>query len=72
MDKQRKNMVVLQCGDNLQEFEVNHAERILRMPNNGGWKLPEDSSLKLDKANGLISKRNKGTVKGTEENSGNK
>ena len=25
------------------EFEVTHAARLLAMPNNGGWRLPEKS-----------------------------
>jgi len=72
MEKKGTNSVVLQCGDKTQEFEVNHAERILRMPNNGGWELPSDSNLQLDKVNGLTSKRNKRTDKKSEENSSNK
>lgn len=72
MVKKGTNRIVLQCGDKTQEFEVNHAERILRMPNNGGWMLPEDSNFQLDKVNGLTSKRNKRTDKKSEENPGNK
>lgn len=53
----RTNRVVLQAGDNKQEFEINHAERILRMPDNGGWKLPEDSNYQMDEVNGLTTKR---------------
>ncbi|MFR8207453.1 MAG: hypothetical protein ACLU99_14965 [Alphaproteobacteria bacterium] len=36
--------VELDCPTTLnttEEFEINHAERLLRMPNNGGWQLPE-------------------------------
>jgi hypothetical protein len=67
----RTNRVVLQAGDVKQEFEVNHAERILRMPDNGGWHLPDDSNFSLDKVNGLTSKRNKGADKKPEENADN-
>ena len=66
---ERTNRVVLQVGDKKQEFEINHAERILRMPNNGGWHLPEDSNYLMDEVNGLTSKRNKGKNKKSEEDS---
>ena len=29
------------------EFEFSHAERLLRMPNNGGWQLPENSKFEF-------------------------
>jgi hypothetical protein len=61
--ERRTNMVILQAGETKQEFEINHAERILRMPNNGGWHLPEDSNYLMDKLNGLTVKRDKGTIK---------
>jgi hypothetical protein len=41
-------------------FEINHAERILRMPNNGGWQLPEDSDFKFDFNDGIGKKSNRG------------
>lgn len=45
-------------------FEITHAERLLRMPNNGGWKLPDNSDFKFDKENGIGYKRNKKTDNG--------
>lgn len=39
-----------------QEFEVNHAERILRDPSNGGWRLPEDSPYKFDYYDGITKR----------------
>ena len=63
----RTNRVVLQAGDNKQEFEINHAERILRMPDNGGWKLPEDSNYQMDEVNGLTTKRVKRTTEESEK-----
>ena len=68
---ERTNRVVLQVGDKRQEFEINHAERILRMPNNGGWHLPEDSNYQMDEVNGLTSKRHKGKDKKSEEEPNN-
>lgn len=38
------------------EFDVEHAERILRM-RNSGWVLPEDSEYKFE--DGTISRRDK-------------
>lgn len=42
-------------------FEVEHAERLLRMKNNGGWQLPADSEFVFE--NDIISKRDKGKGK---------
>lgn len=30
-----------------QDFTLEHAERLLRMPRNGGWTLPKDSKFEL-------------------------
>ena len=38
-----------------EEFEFSHAERILQMPNNGGWHLPDDSPYEF-KDNAIISR----------------
>ena len=47
-----------------QTFEINHAERILRMPNNGGWQLPQNSPYYFDTKNGIGYKQNqKGSTK---------
>lgn len=42
-----------------QEFEITHAERILRLPQTGGWRLPEDSKFIFDYKNGIGLKPNK-------------
>jgi hypothetical protein len=44
-----------------QEFEINHAERILRAPENGGWKLPENSPYQFDYYNGITKRTSQGT-----------
>lgn len=44
----------------IEDFEITHAERLLRMPNNGGWHLPEDSEYKFSHDNGIIRERSKG------------
>lgn len=45
-----------------QEFEVDHAERILDMGAdlNGGWVLPGGSDYEYDEENGLRPKSDKG------------
>lgn len=53
-----KQTVTLVANDQKQDFEISHAERLLRMPNNGGWKLPEDSQFKFDE-NGIGVRKNK-------------
>ena len=49
------------------QFEITHAERLLRMPNNGGWRLPENSHFKFTNDNGIEYKRNKKTGNGAEK-----
>ena len=58
MANSKKTMITLNCpalGD--RQFEVGHAERLLAMPNNGGWKLPENSQYIYE--NGSINRRHK-------------
>lgn len=50
--------VTLEANGVTQEFELSHAERLLRMPKNGGWKLPENSKYEYVN-NGLQIKRDK-------------
>lgn len=37
----------LQAGGRIATFEAEHAERLLRMPNNGGWKIAEGEKVEL-------------------------
>ena len=39
--------VTLMANNVTREFEISHAERLLRMPNNGGWHLPENSKFEF-------------------------
>lgn len=39
--------VTLVANGVTREFEISHAERILRMPKNGGWRLPENSKFEF-------------------------
>lgn len=53
------SMVVLETANGTrQEFEINHAERILRHPDNGGWKLPDDSPYQFDYYDGITKRTN--------------
>lgn len=40
-------------GGRREKFEITHAERILRMPNNGGWHLPKNSKYTFSKEHGF-------------------
>lgn len=48
--------------DLMEAFEITHAERILRIQNNGGWTLPENSQYTFDN-NGIRIKDNTGATK---------
>lgn len=37
----------LQAGSRVEAFGVEHAERLLRMPNNGGWHIAEGENIEL-------------------------
>ena len=50
--------VTLVANGVTQEFELSHAERILRMRNNGGWTLPKQSNFEFTD-NGLQRRRDK-------------
>lgn len=51
----RPTTVTLECPTLgiTREFTAAHAERLLRMRNNGGWVLPENSKFSFDKENGI-------------------
>jgi hypothetical protein len=69
--EKKTNKVFLQVGEKLQEFDIDHAERILRMPNNGGWDLPKDSKYRLDKKDGLVTRANRGNSQKSKEEADN-
>lgn len=72
MLRDKTTKVSLECKalKTTREFDVTHAERLLRMQNNGGWKLPENSKFEFDKENGLRYKRNKKADSGATEKDG--
>lgn len=61
--------VVLEC-EKLgvrREFDIDHAERLLLMNNNGGWQLPSDSNFEFDKENGIRYRRDNQKNTGAKE-----
>ena len=50
--------VRLQAGSRIESFEAEHAERLLRMSNNGGWHIAEDEQVELTD-NGFRPRKNK-------------
>jgi hypothetical protein len=60
---ERITHVELQARGKKQTFEINHAERILRMTNNGGWQLPVGSAFEFSLKNGIKQRENKRTGK---------
>ncbi len=48
-------LVALSAGIQ-QSFSIDHAERLLRMPNSG-WELPKDSDYEYDHVTGLRKKK---------------
>jgi hypothetical protein len=64
--QERIKKVVLEAGEVRREFEIMHAERLLRMPNNGGWHFPQDSDFEITE-NGIELRRNKESNKKSEK-----
>lgn len=54
------NLVALSAGIQ-QSFSIDHAERLLRMPNSG-WELPKDSDYEYDRVTGLHKKKAQKTM----------
>lgn len=61
----KQNKVTLKASGVESEFDLEHAERILRMQNNGGWELPNNSKFQFSLENGITRKVQKSS-KGTE------
>ena len=51
------NTMRLQGGGRIESFEIEHAERIVRMRNNGGWHIADDEKVEFTK-NGFRPKKN--------------
>ena len=65
MSKSKSNVVelVVPAHNMKQVFEIDHAERLLRVPNNGGWQLPDDSEFEFNLSDGIKRNQNKGAFK---------
>lgn len=50
----------LQVGERIETFGVEHAERLLRMPNNGGWRIADGENKELTENGFRTIKHNKG------------
>ena len=61
------NKVDLVAGTQKCTVDIDHAERILNMPKNGGWELPEDSKFKTKDTEGVISLVKKGKASSSED-----
>ncbi len=57
--KSKVTQVRLSANGRTRSFDVVHAERLLRMPNNGGWQIAEGENLVLTE-NGFKSIKHKG------------
>lgn len=67
IERKPGSRVILEApGGVRKEFEIGHAERILRHPENGGWKLPEDSPYQYDYYDGITKRTDKGNSKQAE------
>ena len=65
------SMVVLETADGTrQEFEINHAERILRHPDSGR-NLPDDSPYQFDFYDGITKRTNQGNSAEARKNGNN-
>lgn len=73
MEKQI-DKVFLECSEetvNDREFSLEHATNLLRMKNNGGWRLPKASPFEFKK-DAITSKSGKRNSKIPESNGGHK
>lgn len=59
--------VILEVNGKQKSFPFNHANLILKMPHNGGWKLPTETDYIYTTKHGLKRKRNKGDNKEAEK-----
>jgi len=55
MTNSKHTMVELEVADSdlKRTFTFEHAEALLRLQNNGGWRLPADSNFKFSHENGV-------------------
>ena len=59
MNAKEETKVMLKCdaiGVESMAFAFDHAERLLKMPRNGGWEL-NDNNFEFDEEHGLTKRR---------------
>lgn len=60
IERKQGSVVTLETAKGVKkEFEIEHAERLLRHPNSG-WKLPEDSSYQFEYYDGITKRTDTG------------
>lgn len=67
----RRSTVMLRAGEMTKEHSIEHAEVLLKMPNNGGWVL-DDPDFEMTEKNGIRIKKGKGASQETEQEDDNK
>lgn len=70
MGTYKQTTVPLTNGVGVRKFSVEHAERLLRMKNGGGWSLPDGSNFEFVD-NGINVRRNPESGTRTEEKAHN-
>jgi hypothetical protein len=72
IERKPGSIVTLVTADGMtRDLEIDHAERILRMPNNGGWKLPDNSPYQFDYYDGITKRTNQGNSAKAEQKANN-
>jgi hypothetical protein len=66
----KETKVTLKIKEHTEEFGFDHAERLLRLNNNGGWELPQDSEFEFIN-NGLEFRGHKKSDSGKKEQGNN-
>ena len=69
--KETRVELIARIGGVPRSFEFSHAERLLRMKNNGGWRLPPDSQYEFD-GNEIKYRENKGRAEEPEKKGGDR
>jgi hypothetical protein len=65
MEKKENSFIQLVCPvlGKVQDFTIEHALRLLKMPKNGGWYIPLDSKYYIDVNGAIRIKQDSGNIK---------
>lgn len=66
----KETKIVLEIPQGCQAFSIEEADTLLRMPINGGWKLPEDSEWSWTAEKGFEKKGKKAASNAAATNEG--